>query len=232
MTGGGNMLPSSRARLPSSRSAPRLRLGPRGSILHVSHPWQLGALSSPAPHGSGGPRGLGPHVPRVPTPQLCSDLRTPSWRGICLALLTHLPCAGHQSWPAPSLLQRGSQMAGHSQDPSPGPLGALQLPASWRTPCPEAGLPSLGLADGETEARQRARPSQHPGCHVFLGHLLLGEDGLGWLSEGLGSPWGDPTQGAKPGAISPAPLHGGPLTTRLLKPRSPSPQPALQSSLH
>lgn len=212
MTGGGNTLPSSGTRLPPSRSAHRLRLGPRDSILQVSHPWLLGALSTPAPHRSGGPRGLGPHVPQVPTPQLWCRPPDPQLEG-------HLSGAPHTlalCW-APVVASAQFAVAGlsdgapHSGPEPRTPGGApLQLPSFWRKPCPEAGLPSLGLTDGETEARRRARLSQHPGCHVFLGHLLLGEDGLGWLSEGLGSPWGDPIQGAKPGAISHAPLHGGP----------------------
>lgn len=82
-------------------------------------------------------------------------------------------------------LRQSATLRTRAQDPWGAPL---QLPASWRTPCPEAGLPFLSLTDGETEARRRARLSQHPGCYVFLGHVLLGKDGLGWLSEGLGSP--------------------------------------------
>lgn len=100
--------------------------------------------------------------------------------------LTHMPCA---------------------QDPWGGPP---QLLLSWRTPCPEAGLPSLGLTDEETEARRRPWLSQRPGHHM-LGGLLLGKDGLGWLSEGVGSPWGDHTQWAKPGAVSHEPLDDLPF---------------------
>lgn len=103
-----------------------------------------------------------------------------------------------------------------SGGPGPHPSSLLLAVPTWpiSLPAAESGLPSLHFTHGETEARGGARLSQLPGSHLLLRRLLLGEDGLGRLCEGLGIPWG--TRGAHP--MGP-PSRG---QSRRHHPRSPS----------
>lgn len=169
-------------------------------MLDVSHPWQLGASSSPAPHRLGGPAGLGPcgswsHGPRLWV-LMSPGFPCPPGPAAPALVQTSRPPAGGASVSCPSHMRPVPRTRG---GPSPAPLvledtlsrGGASLPWPYRE---------------ETEARL----SQRPGHHV-LGGLLLGKDGLEWLSEGVGSPWGDRTRWAKPGAVSHEPLDDLPF---------------------
>lgn len=190
MTGGGNTLPSSGTRLPPSRSAPRLPLGPRGSILHVSHPWLLGALSSPAPHRSGGPRGLGPHVPQVPTPQLWCRPPDPQLEGHLsgaphtLALCWAPVVAGAQF--AVAGLSDGAPHSGPEPRTPGGPLSSS--PPLGGHPVPRRGFPPSALPMG------KLRPGDGHGFLSTQG-VTFSSDTCSWVRmcwDGCLRVWGAP----------------------------------------
>ena len=173
---------------------PRLVLPPTAWV--AQQVWVPAAPGPTAP-GSGFLCLLGSHVPQVLPPQLWCRPPDPQ-------LKEHLSRAPHTC----ALCQ--------------GPVGGLpQLRSSWRTRCPEAGLPSLGLT--ERKLRPGFLSAQGITCLEVCSLARMGWSGClrVWGAPGVTAP-GGPSQEPSPMSL---------LTTCLLKPRSPSPRPPWGSSL-
>lgn len=210
VTGGGSK-PPVLSPPPSSRSAPRLSLGPQVSIPDASSatwslrwtsrsgsPWLLG----PTAPGSGLLCLLGPHVPQVLPPQL--------W------------CRP----PDPQLEEHLSRIP-HMHALCPGPRGAL--PSSSRAgghPVPRRGFPLSALPMG------KLRPGDGHGFLSAQGIMCSEVCSLARMGcGGCLRVWGAPGVTA-PSGLSQEPPPMRLLTTCLSKPRSPSPGHHWGPALH